>query len=215
VPFILNSCGDNKDEPDSQEHEWVDLGLPSGTLWATMNVGATKPEEYGDYFAWGETEPKSIYNWSSYKWCNGSNRTFTKYCTLAYYGDNDLVDGKTELDPEDDAAYINWGKNWRTPTMNQIEELIDKCTWKLTTRNAVNGYLVTGPNGASLFLPAAGWRSVSELIGEGTDGRYFSRTLCSDNPRGAGKLKFYFDGWRRIYDGNRYYGLSIRAVRVQ
>ena len=91
----------------SQEHEWVDLGLPSGTLWATCNVGANAPEEYGDYFAWGETAPKDYYDWSTYKWCKGSYNTMTKYCTNSSYGYNGFTDGKTELDPEDDAAWFN------------------------------------------------------------------------------------------------------------
>ena len=98
LPFVLISC-DDKDEPDNlREHEWVDLGLPSGTLWATCNIGANAPEEYGDYFAWGETEPKDCYNWSTYKWCNGDYDRLTKYCTESDYGYNGFTDGKTELD---------------------------------------------------------------------------------------------------------------------
>ena len=94
----------------SQEnHEFVDLGLPSGTLWATCNVGANAPEEYGDYFAWGETAPKETHSWNTYKWCNGSSTTMTKYCTNSSFGYNGFVDNKRVLDPEDDAAYVNWG----------------------------------------------------------------------------------------------------------
>ena len=109
---------DTADASDS--HEWVDLGLPSGTLWATCNVGASKPEEYGVYFAWGETEPKSNYDWSTYKYYNGSPETMTKYCT-----NNDMgrVDNKTELEAMDDAATVNWGSNWQTPSKEQFEEL--------------------------------------------------------------------------------------------
>ena len=142
---------DNDPTPD--EHEWVDLGLPSGTLWATCNVGASSPEEYGDYFAWGETEPKEDYSWSTYKWCNGSYNTLTKYCTNSFNG---VVDNKTELDLEDDAAYVNWGPSWRMPSSAQIGELLDNCSWLWATRNRVSGVQVIGPNGASLFLPAAG-----------------------------------------------------------
>lgn len=95
------------------EHEYIDLGLPSGTLWATMNIGASSPEDYGDYFAWGETAPKDVYDWSTYKWCNGSSNTLTKYCFNSSYGNNGFVDNLTELDPEDDAATVNWGQDWR------------------------------------------------------------------------------------------------------
>ena len=105
IDYLLT--GSWSDEPVT--HEWVDLGLPSGTLWATCNVGASSPEGYGDYFAWGETEPKDYYDWSTYKWCNGNEVTLTKYCTDSFFGYNGFTDGKTELDPEDDAAYVNWG----------------------------------------------------------------------------------------------------------
>ena len=198
------------DEPD---HEWVDLGLPSGTLWATCNVGADKPEEYGDYFAWGETEPKDVYNWSTYKWCNGSYTTMTKYCTNSSYGYNGFTDGKTELDPEDDAATVNWGENWRMPTNDQQTELRTKCIWTWTTQNGVNGRLVTGPNGNTLFLPAAGGRSDSSLSGAGSWGDYWSRTLRSSYPFYAYYLNFDSEGvgWNSLY---RYYGSAVRAVRV-
>ena len=136
------------------EHEWVDLGLPSGTLWATCNVGADTPEGFGDYFAWGETAPKDDYSWETYRWCNGYFNTMTKYCTNGSYG---TVDNRTELDPEDDAAYVNWGSSWRMPTMEQQLELRNECTWTWTERNGVNGKLVTGPNGNTIFLPAAGY----------------------------------------------------------
>ena len=106
-------------------HDYVDLGLPSGTKWATCNVGATAPEEYGDYFAWGETEPKTTYNWDTYKWCNGSEDTFTKYNTKSSYG---TVDNKTQLELADDAARANWGGQWRMPTDAEWTELCKNCT---------------------------------------------------------------------------------------
>ena len=198
------------DEPVTPDHEYVDLGLPSGTLWATCNVGATAPEEYGDYFAWGETETKDVYNWSTYKWCNGSYNTLTKYCTRSSYG---TVDNKTELDTEDDAAYVNWGENWRMPTYDQQTELRTNCTWTWTTQNGVNGYLVTGSNGNTLFLPAAGGRFDSSLNGAGSWGYYWSRTLDSSDPNLAYGLGFnsgevYWDYY------NRNYGFTVRAVRV-
>ena len=195
---------------DDDEHLWVDLGLPSGTLWATCNVGADNPEDYGDYFAWGETEPKDVYDWSTYKWCNGSYNTLTKYCTKSSYG---TVDNKTELDPEDDAAYVNWGENWRMPTLDQQTELRTECTWTWTTQNGVNGRLVTGPNGNTLFLPAAGYRYGSSLYDAGSWGFYRSRTLYSSSPYYAYSLGFISDvvAWGNDDRGR---GLAVRPVRV-
>ena len=124
-------------------HEYVDLGLPSGLLWATCNVGANAPEEYGDYFAWGEIVPKDVYNWSTYQYYDGSN--------LAKYTGSD---GLTTLLPGDDAATTNWSNGWRMPTKEEWQELLDNTTNKWTTQNGVNGRLFTGSNGNSLFLPA-------------------------------------------------------------
>ena len=196
--------------PSDDSHEWVDLGLPSGTLWATCNVGASAPEEYGDYFAWGETEPKEVYDWSTYKWCNGSYNTLTKYCTKSSYG---TVDNKTELDPEDDAAYVNWGENWRMPTYDQQTELRTECIWTWTTQNGVNGRLVTGPNGNSLFMPAAGYRFGSSLSIAGSRGLYWSRTLYSSSPYHACSMDFGSGGVNWDYYG-RHDGFAVRAVRV-
>ena len=123
----------------ADEHEYVDLGLPSGTLWATCNVGANSPEEYGDYFAWGETKTKSTYDWGTYKYCNGSSTTLTKYCTLSSYG---IVENKTELELLDDAAYVNWGEEWRMPSVDQLDELHTQCEWIWSSRNGINGYMV-------------------------------------------------------------------------
>ena len=198
------------DEPVTPDHEYVDLGLPSGTLWATCNVGATAPEEYGDYFAWGETEPKDVYDWSTYKWCNGNGYTMTKYCDSSSWG---TVDNKTELDPQDDAAYVNWGENWRMPTDVQRTELQTKCTWTWTTQNSVNGYLVTGPNGNSLFLPAAGERWYDSLNGAGSYGDYWSRTLVSGYSFEAYVLDFNSGDVILEHLGRRA-GFTVRAVRV-
>ena len=195
-------------------HEYVDLDLPSGTLWATMNIGANSPEEYGDYFAWGETTPKDVYNWSTYKWCNGDYALLTKYCTNSSYGYNGFTDGKTELDPEDDAATANWGEEWRMPSKDQIQELINNCTTEWTTVNGVNGRLFTSNhNGASLFLPAAGYRWDSSLDDGGTYGGYWSRTLDSSYPDDACNVYFSSDDvdW---YGSHRGDGRSVRAVRV-
>ena len=214
LPFVLISFGDDKDEPKNLDtHEWVDLGLPSGTLWATCNVGATAPEELGSYFAWGETATKDFYEWSTYKWCNGSETTMTKYCTNSDYGNDGFVDNKTELDPEDDAAYVNWGPSWRMPTTEQQRELYEKCSSTWTTLNGVSGRLFTGPNGNTLFLPAAGFRLIESLYYAGSSGNYWSRTLYPDYSNIAGSLDFYSGGVYWDYDG-RFDGFSVRAVRV-
>ncbi len=195
------------------DHEWVDLGLPSGTLWATCNVGASAPEEYGDYFAWGETAPKDWYDWGSYKWCNGRYGTLTKYCTRSDHGYNGFVDNKTELDPEDDAVYVNWGPLWRMPSLWQIQELCDNCTCQSTQLNGVNGQLLTGPNGNTLFLPLAGDRYRNSLEDAGSWGYYWSSTVRSDSP---GDSHFLYENWEVVTSSvrGRYCGCTVRAVRV-
>ncbi len=132
-------------------YEYIDLGLPSGRLWAVHNIGATQPEGVGTFFAWGETESKEIYDWSTYLWCNGSFDSLIKYCSDAAYG---TVDNKKMLDLEDDAARANWGGRWRIPNRQDMQELFRECTWIWTTINNVRGYLVTGPNANTIFFPA-------------------------------------------------------------
>ncbi len=187
-------------------HEYVDLGL--SVKWATCNVGASKPEDYGYYFAWGETKPKEVYDWSTYKWCNGSENTMTKYCTSSSYG---TVDNKTTLDLSDDAAHVNWGGSWRMPTREEQDELRAKCTWEWTTQNGVNGRKVTGPNGNSIFLPAAGSRYEGSLYDAGSYGIYWSSSLRESFSEDAYYLRFYSSGvdW---FGSGRYLGLSVRAV---
>ena len=135
-------------------HEWVDLGLPSGTKWATMNVGASSPSDYGSYFAWGETSSKSNYTWENLKYrISGDsydNVKFSKYVTDSKYGN---VDDKCELDLSDDAAYVNWGRGWRIPSKAQRDELFEKCKKTWTTMDEVSGIKIVGPNGNILFLP--------------------------------------------------------------
>lgn len=189
--------------------EYVDLGL--SVKWANMNVGASSPEEYGDYFAWGETQPKSNYNWSTYKWCNGSSPSMTKYCTFSDYG---TVDNKTTLELSDDAAHVNWGGNWRMPTEAEQDELrnTNNCTWTWTIQNGVNGYKVTSKkNGNSIFLPAAGSRDDSSLYNAGSRGFYMSSSLNKGGSYYACCL--YFDsGGEKKTIGSRDYGHPVRAV---
>ena len=187
-------------------HEYVDLGL--SVKWATMNVGATSPEDYGGYYAWGETEEKENYDWSTYKWCNGSNDTMTKYCTNSSYG---TVDNKTLLDPEDDVAHVKWGGSWRMPTLDEQDELRNNCTWTWTTQNGVNGYNVTGPNGNSIFLPAAGSSYGTEKYDIELCGGYWSSSLYSDNSYSALSLNFYNGRYDKGYV-NRCHGRIVRPV---
>ena len=196
------------DEPTPGD--WVDLGLPSGLLWATCNVGADNPEDYGDYFAWGETQPKDTYNWSTYQYCNGNYNTLTKYCNNSSYGYNGFTDNLTTLLPEDDAAAANYGG--RMPTREEWQELYSHCTRTWTTLNGVNGRCFTGPNGNSLFLPAAGYRWDGELYDAGFIGLYWSCSLYTNNPYDAWSFYFYSGGY--IMDSSsRSSGRSVRAVR--
>jgi hypothetical protein len=191
--------------------EAVDLGLPSGLKWASFNLGATAPEEYGVYFAWGETEPKSKYDWSTYKWCMGSEKTMTKYCNKSSYGYNGFTDNKTVLEPEDDAAAVALGGSWRMATYAEWDELKTKCTWNWTTQNGVEGRLVTGPNGNSIFLPAAGYRYDPYLSSAGWGGYYWSSSLNTGVPYYAFIVTFSLGGvGRSNYD--RCNGLSVRPV---
>ena len=186
----------------------VDLGLPSGLKWATCNVGATKPEEYGDYFAWGETKTKSSYSYYNYKWSNDGYNNFTKYNTSSDYG---TVDNKTVLELADDAARANWGGAWRMPTDAEWTELRENCTWTWITKNGVNGYEVKSEaNGNSIFLPAAGYR-VDGLYGVGSDGYYWSSSLNTGNPYDAWSVNFYSVYVRR-YNNVRDSGRSVRPV---
>ena len=190
---------------DANHVHAVDLGL--SVKWASCNVGASKPEEYGGFYAWGETEEKSDYNWKTYKWCNYSYFSMTKYCTDS---DDGHVDNKTVLDPEDDVAHVKWGGSWRMPTKDEIEELHDKCSWTWTTLNGVNGCMVTGPNGNSIFLPAAGVHRGPKLYVIGNYGHYWSSSLrvyynCANSLQLS------------IYDlaptsCDRYLGLRVRPV---
>ena len=205
----INNCDTTPIVPETT-HEYVDLGLPSGLKWATCNVGANAPEDYGYYFAWGEVEPKTTYGWSTYKYGTNYDQ-LTKYCSKSNFGKDGFTDTKTVLDPEDDAAHVNWGGAWRMPTYDEFSELKKNCTWDWTTQNGVNGYKVTGPNGNSIFLPAAGYMYGGSLDGAGSYGYYWSSSLYTDYPSYAYSVYF-----RSVYvdwdNGNRYYGRSVRPV---
>ena len=202
---------ENPDIPQTGNHEYVDLGL--SVKWATCNVGATKPEEYGDYFAWGETQPKSTYSWSTYRWFNGADNIIIKYNNGGIYGGN--VDYKTTLELGDDAARANWGGSWRMPTDAELTELCEQCTWTWTTQNGVYGYKVTskksGYTNKSIFLPAAGFRDDSSLNYAGSLGYYWSSSLDSGYPNYAWGVYFYSDFVRRLTI-NRFVGFSVRPV---
>ncbi len=199
----------NFKENKENGHEYVDLGL--SVKWATCNVGATIPEGYGDYFAWGETEPKDYYDFRTYKYCNGDEYSMTKYCVDSYYG---TVDNKTTLELTDDAARVNWGGNWRMPTRAEQDELrsTSNCTWTITTQNGVKGYKVTSKkNGNSIFLPVAGSCDDDYLDYTGSTGYYWSSSLSTGDPIYAYYLRFsssYVD-WGY---NTRYYGRSVRPV---
>ena len=195
--LYFTSCSEDEPVGDMKNHEYVDLGLPSGTLWATCNVGAENPEDYGEYFAWGETSPKSEYSSSNYP-----------------YLEEHWRDINFTLELKHDAAYMIWGKEWKMPTSKQFAELINdlNTTSVWTTRNGVNGRLITSKsNGNSIFLPAAGYRYKSDLEQTGEEGYYWTSS------KGSGS-----DSAINVYVYSRtsytYYcscccGLSIRPVR--
>ena len=203
---------------EAPQEEWVDLGLPSGLLWATCNVGASFVEDYGDYFAWAETQPKDDYTWSNYVYCcHGNSLSLTKYCNNYGYGCDGYTDNLTVLEPDDDAATVNWGNGWRTPTKEEWQELIDYSTVEWSTMNGVNGLKFTSiTNGNTLFFPAAGMRYGLELNGvDGCGfGFYWSSSLDTNSPSDA--WAFCFDANNPVHVGksNRRYGFTVRAVRL-
>lgn len=195
-------------------HEGVDLGLPSGIIWATCNIGASTPEGYGDYFAWGEISGymsgKTTFDWSSYKWCNGSQSSMTKYCTSSSYG---IVDNKSNLEPIDDASTMSWGGNWRTPTKNDFVELIENTENEWVEYNGKYGRKFTSKIDASkwIFIPAAGGVGTESLVDIGSSGYYWSSSLYESISYAASILHFNNS---QIYTNinARYYGRTIRAV---
>lgn len=208
------ACGSNsrvEGQGDGAAAEWVDLGLPSGLLWAKCNLGATKPEEYGDYYAWGETSTKEVYLWETYKYCNGDYNQLTKYCNDPEYGYNGFTDNLTTLQPSDDVATAKLGNGARMPTETEWRELIANTTSEWTTENGVYGLRLTAANGKSLFFPAAGYRDGSELLDAGENGVYWSSSLDADDPGFAWYFDFDLDD-QDVYHYYLLYGFSVRAV---
>jgi len=184
--------------PDNNHPHAIDLGLPSGTKWACCNVGATKPEGYGDYYAWGETETKSVYSWDTYKYGRSSK-------------DVDNI-GADIAGTKYDVAHVKWGGGWRMPTLEQIKELMANTTHEWTRLNGVAGRLFTGKNGGTVFLPAAGDRWRGEFYGVGHWGIYWSSTPYDENY--ACYLYFYSDNaYWDYFNYFRNFGVIVRPVR--
>jgi uncharacterized protein (TIGR02145 family) len=179
-------------EGNTNGYDWVDLGLPSGLKWAKYNIGATAPEQYGDYYSWGEIETKDSYAWGN--------------CTTMGTSLDD-ISGNAEYD----VARKKWGDAWRMPTKEEQEELINNCTWELTTINGFNGFKVTGPNGNHIFLPAAGYRYEETLNFDGYYGGYWSSTPDETDNDYAHYLGFD-DKEQRVNSYYRSDGQSVRAV---
>ena len=200
------------EEDDIAAGDVIDLGLPSGIKWAARNVDAARPWDCGGYYAWGETEEKNEYYWyDNYKWSHGDAYpyTYSKYCTDSIYG---IVDNKRILDPEDDVAHVKWGGNWRMPNLEDLQELIDECTWEWGLLNGVYGYKVTGPSGNTIFLPATirdGYLASSYGWGE-----YWSRNIDRYDNNSAYLLSFHCSyGWYySCIASYRFTGGSVRPV---
>ena len=194
-------------------HDYIDLGLPSGIMWAACNLGASCPEEIGDYIAWGETAPKELYDWKSYRYgvFAGDHYDMTKYCTQAIWVQNEYIDNLILLEPNDDAAMINWGAGWRMPTREDWDELCRETTCTLTKQNGVIGRLMTGKNGNSIFLPATGFRLDDELFCPNL-GVYWSSSLYTGSPDRAWSFHYDNDEYHvcGTYERNR--GQAVRAV---
>lgn len=183
------------------DHDYVDLGL--SVKWATCNVGASRFTDYGDYFAWGETEPKEDYSWVTYRWGDGTGETINKYGIS--------IDYVFVLESLDDAATVNWGKSWRMPTIFELQDLENKCTWEWKIINGVNGYKITAKNNNWIFLPAAGKRFGTSSGDVGSGCHYWSSSVDERNSNIAYYLYFSSNIKSTLYS-RRYYGYSVRPV---
>ena len=190
IEFEVKSFTTTMGEGTLNGHDWVDLGLPSGLKWATCNVGASKPEDYGNYYAWGETATKSVYT---------EENSRTLYKTMSDISGNATYD----------AARANWGGSWRMPTKAEIEELLNNCTWTWTTQNGVNGMRVTGPNGNSIFLPATGYyQGSSRYSGSG----YYWSSTPYESATSPAYFLYFNSGSRHVGWYERDYGRTVRPV---
>lgn len=202
----------NDGTPD--EPSWVDLGLPSGLLWATCNVGATTPEGFGNYFAWGETQPKSEYIWENCIYCtfNNDNLILTKYNPSTLF--SGPVDNLTILQASDDAATFNLGNGARTPTKEEWEELNNNTTKEYATVNGVEGFRFTAANNNSIFLPFAGMMSGTELdYPVGPAGYYWSASLYTEYPSFANSFMIEPPNGHSVWHFKRSNGFTVRAVK--
>lgn len=187
---------DNKIILPTSQYKKVDLGL--SVCWAEHNVGASSPEKYGDHFAWGETEPKSNYTEETYKYYDKTKKTYIDI-------------GEDISGTKYDVARAQWGGNWRMPRLEEIKELINKCSWQWTELKGIKGYKVTGPNGNSIFLPAAGYCYGTEVYYRGSNGYYWSDTLYAWYLYHAYNLNFC--SVRHDWDyNNRFNGRTVRPV---
>lgn len=201
-----------------QKHDWVDLGLPSGTLWATCNIGASNPWEPGEYIAWGETASKLKFNWEYYQYANGDPKKLIKYCNLQPFGNDGYTDKLKMLEDADDAAVANWGSEWQIPSAAQSKELMDNSIYEWTVN--YNGKGVAGwvfkskKNDAEIFLPAAGFNGAEGVPARvGDYGFYWLSSLDTNSPSNA--FLIYFHSGYVSFDSKsfRYYGYPIRPVR--
>ena len=198
-------------------HDYVDLGL--SVLWATCNIGADRADQYGDFFPWGEVTEVSSFSWDTYKFgklgeVGERNHLLTKYISdgASSFGGADSTDGLSVLNPEDDAAFVQWGNEWRMPTRDEFRELCSNCTLKWVTINRHNGYLFTADNGESIFLPAAGNMQNDRLYwDESRYGFYWSASLNERKPVEAWGLYFH-RGHADVSHGDRSRGFCIRPV---
>jgi hypothetical protein len=208
--ILFVGCGGDDEPtpvPNPDAYAAVDLGLPSGVLWAECNVGAHRPEEAGQLFAWAETSAKTDYTWVSYSHCEGSSDDFTRYCTSAKNG---TADGQREVFADDDAATVLWGAPWRMPTRVEMDELRTQCKWTVDTVCGTQGLRVVGRNGNSIFLPATGYRESAERVGSETSGFYWTSGLAANDSLA---YSLYFFSRPSVESTERFLGKAIRAVR--
>lgn len=224
IALGIAACGMESSAQDvsgkEKGHAYVDLGLKSGLKWATCNVGAKNVTDNGDYFAWGETKAKKNYSWNNYKWCANKKtderkypQDFSKYCADAKYGSADKL---VQLEVKEDAANAQWGGNWRTPTNDELGELLDICNWKWVANfhgSGASGYLGTSKkNGKKIFIPASGYSFEGEKNPVGENGGYWSSTLYDRYTPCAYYIDFAKAGIEWDIFTFRSRGMNIRAV---